>query len=131
MVDSTALFHEAEVLSRYLIGEAPPQAQIDLYTRAIDRLEITQPEGTFAAAIKHPRLLPYLDAHDALFHSSSQLRQKLYLMFAILETSPELADYFLPQNHSFLYLAVIGYNGVTAVGRLLIGTILVKSGVGK
>jgi hypothetical protein len=77
-------------------------------------------------ALKHPFLLPYLDAHDAFFRPNSELRQRLYLMFSILEASPDFADSFLPRKHSTWYIITIGAYGLRGIYRLIVGTVLVK-----
>jgi hypothetical protein len=116
---------EATILSRYLVKNRPSSTQLELYKKAALRID-TGDAKTLLAALRHPMLLPCLDAHDALFRSSSQLRQRLYLMFSILEASPDFTELFLPRKRSVWYvLAVAGY-GIRGVFRLITGTILVK-----
>jgi hypothetical protein len=115
---------EAAVFSKYLIGYEPTAAQVGLYKRSVLRLP---DDATCAAALQHPLLLPYLDAYDAFFRSTSPLRQRLYLMFSILEASPEHTELFLPRQRSGWYVLAIAFYGARGVCRLVIGTVIVKT----
>jgi hypothetical protein len=49
-------------------------------------------------ACERPWSVPFLDAAAGLLAPSSRLRAKILVMAAILETTPALADEFLPQS---------------------------------
>lgn len=116
---------EATIFSQYLIHANPTPRQVRIYQRAIDQNE---PSKALLAAHKHPFLLPYLDAHDAFFRPTSQLRGRLYLMFSILEASTEFTDKFLASRRSKLYIFVAILIGLRALCRLSIGTIIAVTG---
>ncbi len=122
------LHEEAALFSKYLIGHAPSQAHTTLYERGVSKLASSASSGTYFTVLRHPSLLPYLDAYDAFFRPASPLRQRLYLMFAILEASPDHTELFLPQKRSLWYLLMILAHGARGVYRLIVGTILVKVG---
>jgi hypothetical protein len=127
MTPTKAPRDEAKVLAHYLIHESATDAHIALYERATLPHATTDNNRTFIVALQHPKLLPYLDAHDALFRPNSILRQRLYLMFSILEASPDFTPKFLPQKRSPLYIfAVAGY-GIRGAYRVIVGLSLVKT----
>ena len=124
MKSRLSLHDEAAIFSRYLVGYSPTTSHADLYTRVAPRPTDT---GTYAAALRHPALLPYLDAYDAFFRPSSQLRQRLYLMFSILEASPDHTELFLPRQRSPWYVFALIGHGVRGAYRLSIGFLIVKA----
>lgn len=83
-------------------------------------------EKALAAALRRPRLLPFLDAHDALFRPKSQLRQRLYLMFSILEATPDVSQKFLPTKRPRAYIVIAGLLGMRGVLRLVVGGVIVR-----
>jgi len=115
---------EAMLFGKYLVGYPPASAHIALYQQVAPKTPAT---GTYAAALRYPLLLPCLDAYDAFFRPSSMLRQRLYLMFSILEASPEHTELFLPHKRSIWYVFAIAGYGIRGAYRLVIGTILVKA----
>jgi hypothetical protein len=126
MKPETPAAYELTVFSRYLIKRTPNADQGALYERALAYIGTTKTDRTFGTALRHPWLLPYLDAHDAFFRPSSELRQRLYLAFSILEASPDFAELFLPRTRSGWYIfGVIGH-GIRSIFRLVVGTIVVK-----
>ena len=62
----------------------------------------------------------------SFFKPDSELRRRIYVMFAVLESSPKYHRYFLPQKHSFLYVFVIFLLGIRAILRLVTGFVVVK-----
>jgi hypothetical protein len=128
MAAIVAIEIQAQILAKYLLGCNPSEAQIQLYIHAVARGAGQKPDRTLSAGFTHPLLLPYLDAYDAFFRPNSQLRQQLYLMFSILECSPDFTDFFLPTKHSPWYILVLAGIGARGIFRLAIGTILIKAG---
>jgi hypothetical protein len=126
MTHTKASENEAKILAHYLVHEQATDAHIALYEHSVRPHEISSANKTLGVALRHPWLLPYLDAHDALFRPNSTLRQHLYLMFSILEASPDFVEKFLPKKRSPLYiLPIVGY-GIRGVYRAMIGTLLVR-----
>ncbi len=117
---------EAAALSHYLVGDKPTKAIKILYREAVAARHDTRREKAFDVAVRHPTLLPYLDAYDAWFRPSSQLRQRLHLMFSILEATPEFAADFLPSKRSAWYMLILGLLGIRGILRLAVGGLIVK-----
>ncbi|HUB93416.1 MAG TPA: hypothetical protein VMB52_02840 [Verrucomicrobiae bacterium] len=124
MKHTVPLDKEALLFSTYLIGESPTTKQIALYTQSVPK---AANGSTYTAAVHHSFLLPYLDAYDALFRPASELRQRLYLMFSILEASPEHTELFLPQQRSWWYVLRFVAYGIRGSYRLVIGVAIVKA----
>jgi hypothetical protein len=120
---------EARVFARYLVGRTPPQELIDRYAEANRILRTTSADGRDAALVafvrRHPWAVPFLDAATGIFRRNGELRSKLLVMAAILETSPVFADDFLPRTVRPVALIVrlIGL-GVVAVVQVCIGAAL-------
>lgn len=119
---------EARILTRYLINEVPSKVQVGLYSIGSSSSVTAGRERAWDIVLNHPWLLPYFDAYDALFRPDSQLRKKLYIMFSILEASPDFVEKFLPQKRSLWYLLILAGVGIRSIYRLLMGVVFVKVG---
>jgi len=116
-------------MSRHLIGREADPAVLARYAEGCRKLFEGTPDhpggAHLAFALRHPWSLPCLDAACGLLQPQGILRKKLFLMLAILETTPRHADLFLPQPRSRGWLAgrlvVWGVGGLakTAMGLLL------------
>jgi hypothetical protein len=123
------LKEEAEVFARYLLRAAPPADAIERYSEAIPRLfpspGTERDRALLAFARRHPWSLGSLDAAAALVARSDLLRQRLLVMAALLETTPEGATEFLPREPGFGTLALrLPLIGLVALGRLLLGLVI-------
>jgi hypothetical protein len=120
---------EAAIFARYLVRRAPSAAVVTRYHEAVQRLF---PEGDgardralLAFVARHPWSVGSLDAAAALVAPGSRLRQRLLVMAALLETTPEGAAEFLPREPTLGALVVrLPVIGLGAVGRLLVGLVL-------
>ncbi|MDK2973185.1 MAG: hypothetical protein PWP23_2940 [Candidatus Sumerlaeota bacterium] len=127
---------EFALLARYLIGSVPParfRARYESGCRAL----FGDPAAHSAAlrlALRRPALLPLLDAGCALRRREDPLRQRLLLLTAILEASPEYADVFLPRTLTWpKLLLALPLRGVFAAAKALAGAVLllaVREGAG-
>jgi hypothetical protein len=116
---------EATVFARYLIGCNLPSHLVKRYIDAC-RMALPPAEGDdeniVRLAIEHPLLLPSLDAVTALRRPKSRLRQKLLLMSAILEASPDFTDRFLPERSSLVRLALLTVScGLKSACKVAVG----------
>jgi hypothetical protein len=79
---------------------------------------------------RHPWSVGPLDAACGLARPGGALRNRVLLMAAVLETTPEFADDFLPHHLGPLALAArVGVAGVLAVANALGGLLLLKLAV--
>lgn len=127
--DSQQVRAEALVFSRYLVGQDPPDELIDRYQKA-SRALFTEPvDGRDRAVVefvgRHPWSLSFLDAASGLLKPNGLLRGKILTMGAILETSPDLADEFMPLDaHPVVLVLRLGILGLVAVANALLGSLL-------
>jgi hypothetical protein len=123
------LKEEAEMFARYLLRTAPPPDTIERYCEAIPRLfpslGTERDRALLAFVRRHPWSIGCLDAAAALVARNDRLRQRLLVMAALLETTPEGATEFLPREPGFGTLARrLPLIGFVALGRLLLGLVL-------
>ena len=120
---------EARCLSRYLLGSDAAPALIDRYVQACTVLfpvVAASDAGLLALALRRPVLLAPIDSALALLRPKSVLRQKLLLMAAILETTPEYADRFLPRAPGIAGLvALVAWVGLKSALLVPIGALVI------
>jgi len=127
--DSRSLQTEARVFSRYLVGRDPPDELIGRYERA-NRALFTEPVDQRDRALvgfvgRHPWSVSFLDAASGLLRPNGLLRGKILTMGAILETSTEFADEFLPRAaHPAALVLRLFMLGVVAVTCAVLGSLL-------
>ena len=69
-----------------------------------------------------------LDGASGLLRPGGALRNRILLMAAILESTPEFADHFLPRQVGPIALAVrVGAAGTVAVANALVGAVLLTA----
>jgi hypothetical protein len=127
MIDST---DEARVFGKYLIGQAPNEEAVLLYSRAMRATHAKLDETDIKLlqlVMAHPRLLGFIDAGLPFYKPYSEVRRRLYVMLAILETQPQYHDIFLPKARSPWYILFILYAGFRAVVKTVFGSILVRT----
>lgn len=120
---------EARVFSRYLVGRVARSALLTRYADA-NRTLLPAPgsprdEAVVAFVRRHPWSASLLDAACGLVQPRARLREKILIMAAVLEASPDFADEFLPRTAPrTVLLARIAGLGCLAVGRALVGVLL-------
>ena len=90
--------HECDALARHLVGRPCPQDVAERYARAVMDPDLRFSAGeqaAWSAACRLRPLLACLDAGVALWDRDGAVRQRLLVMFALLETTPDNADRFL------------------------------------
>jgi hypothetical protein len=126
----TALDSEGTRFGRYLLdGVEPAPAAVARYVDLIER-DARPVTGTDASLLHfartRPRSIGPIDAALALTAPYAEVRRRLHLMFAILESTPEHHDRFLPERREARYLGVVAGAGARAVARAAIGIPLVR-----
>jgi len=118
------LAHDCRVISGYLIDCEPTIDLIERYCVAMrQRLPGSDlDDAEWRWARRYPRVLPYLDAAAGLVRPQSSLRQRIYIMVAILETAPAHAEQFLPRTRATTGLiAGLIWNATRATVNTAIG----------
>jgi hypothetical protein len=122
---------EAGVIARCLIGRDATDAERRRYTEAVARrgIPLTGREARlWSRMIAHPKLYNAVDGALALVRPASAIRQRGYMMLAVLEASTEHVDLFLarerPRWRVGLSLAVATSAGAA---RTLLGLVVVAA----
>jgi len=120
---------QAAAFGRYLLKTKPNTRVIALYEKAItyDKGEPDAGDTKLLAFIgKHPGAISFIDAALALIKPNSEVRRRLYVMFSILEASPDYHHLFLPQKHSGWYIFALAGATTRGICRAICGIVLVK-----
>lgn len=120
---------EAELFGRYLAKDTPSKKIIALYEKAMDRTvgKVSVSDARALAFVcRHSWAIGFVDAGLAIVRPQSEVRRRLYVMFSILEATPEYAMQFLPQDQPWWYIFVVAWAGVKAAAKALLGIALVK-----
>jgi hypothetical protein len=123
------LEQEALAFSRYLVARVAPDALRVRYVEAVRTLLAAPASATDEAIVdfarRHPWSVSLLDAACGLVRPRARLREKLLVMAAVLEASPDFADEFLPRTERpALLLVRLAGLGCLAAGRTLAGLLL-------
>lgn len=119
---------EAEIITQYLIGVKPDSFSKKLYNQAVLTLEVhldQKDRRIWDRALIHPMLLPYVDAGLALINPGHPIRQKIHIMFAILETRPAYSNFFIYKKGGS-WIINAGWFGIRALFRAIIGFFIIK-----
>ncbi len=118
---------EAAVFSRYLIGKNANEQCINLYIEAQQKLAIPitpREQQKLNFILRFPLFVGCIDGALAIVNPEHPIRKKVYVMFSVLESSPDFHTSFLPQQRSSTYLFKILWTGTRAVFNTLFGFIL-------
>jgi hypothetical protein len=98
---------QADIISFYLIGRAASSHSKRMYEKV---LKDSEPESIdpkdqkiINFAFKHKKTIRLLDSAMALLRPQSELRRRIYIMFAILEAHPDNFDKFISIKKGHLY----------------------------
>ena len=119
---------QVEVLVTYLTGLPVSNTNIhDIYTATLGD-DIIPTEKLTRLAFRHTWLIPFFDGALVFLRPHADLRRRIYIMFAILESTPEYSREFLPTKTSFGdFLGLVG-TGFRAVFRAAVGIVIIKAG---
>jgi hypothetical protein len=132
----TLLHNEARTIAYYLTGREAEKFIVERYVTAVDMIFKSAPapddRNILSFVRNHPSTLPFFDAASAVFFSRNQLRARILLMVAILETTPEYCGHFFPSpfTKGRFILDIIGIIFKTSIqtfiGIFLILTVRLK-----
>lgn len=120
--------HQAVIFTKYLIKKEPDSQSITLYSQAIaHQTELSYRDAKLLKFVqKHPFWIGCIDGGLAFVNPHSEVRRRIYIMFAILESQPLFWRNFLPIKRSWWYLFFILFTGLRAVIRAAAGIVMVK-----
>lgn len=121
-MDEAELQSEARVLARHLMGDNAPAELLSRYTNCVRSkigagLDDKQNFMT-SLALKRPTWIGPLDAFLGIYDRNHDLRKRLLIMAALMETTPNFAPQFLSSKVSSTNLMMLALR--------LIPTIMVK-----
>ena len=128
-MDSYSLEPEAELFGGYLLKRPPNENVKKFYIKAVSNtfIEIKGSDKKVLDFLYRNRWsIGFIDSGLALLYPHSEIRKRIYIMFALLESSPEYVDLFLPKKRNFLYLFVLFFVGIRSILKSLIGILLLK-----
>jgi len=111
---------EAGVIARRLIGRDATEAERSRYAEAVERRAIPlspREARLWRRMLARPPLYDAVDAALALVRPSSPIRQRGYMMLAVLEASPAHTDAFLARERA-RPLVVLSVLAAAAAGAL-------------
>jgi nucleoside-diphosphate-sugar epimerase len=123
------LLREARIICRYLLRLMP---SVDLQTRYAAahgrlKIELDRDEQRLWRIIERfPSVLRIIDGGLSLINPHGGIRRKIYTMLAILETSPQHYDHFLPKTCTPLQKFKLIWVGLRAGVSTLLGLMLIK-----
>lgn len=120
---------EASIFVRYYIGEEASdtiKARYAQYLSLYPLLLSERDEKVLAFGLKNQWSIKFLDASLAVVSPQAELRRRLYIIFALLESDKTYAHLFLSQKRSPLYIFRLAFIGLNALIKLLGGTLLLK-----
>jgi len=135
-VEEESLEQEAHVFSRYLLDRDPSPKMIERYASAnrtlLTEQALPSDRTLLRFCLTHLWAVPFLDAAAGFLRPDSLLRRKIYIMAAILETSPLFANRFLPKRtHPIALVFRLAVWGTVAAMKVVFGVpllLLVEKG---
>ncbi|HTL82663.1 MAG TPA: hypothetical protein VL651_13210 [Bacteroidia bacterium] len=119
---------EGLVFGKYLLGgKIPSERSLDLYVKfaGLRKSDATPREKKILSfAARNRWAIGMLDSALAFSKKESLLRKRLLAMTAILETQPEYAHLFLPEEKNWFYNIYIFWVGTRAVMKMVPGKFL-------
>lgn len=122
--------YEAEQISNYLLGISIQNSEKTAYSEAMKLLAIqlsAYEQLLWKNMLKSKWRMACIDAGLALKDPNNNVRRKLFVMLAILEASPHYTQFFLARTFSNFYLFKIVAAGIRAIGRAMIGLLLINT----
>jgi len=116
------LAKESAAIARYLIGQVPSPELQRRYAAACRARLPAGADVELEFARRHPGSWPFLDAATGLFQPHSVVRQRVFIMAALLEASPEHAEFFLkPPARPVKLIACVAWQGIRSVVKAAVG----------
>lgn len=124
-----SLKNQTDILVLYLTGRTVSDPIIyELYEYALEGLTSDEEGKLLRLAFTRPFIIPYLDGGLVFIRSTSELRRRIYIIFSILESSPDYTDLFIPKKYTPTDTILIGLSCIRAALRAAVGIVIVKLG---
>ena len=124
-----SLREEAFRFARYISGARPGPEIVERYVDACRKLSLDRPVGEDRGLLGfvhgHPSALGPLDAVCGILRPQALLRKKLFVMLALLETSPAHAKLFIAGPRGWAGAACrLAFYGISVCLKLLTGLLI-------
>jgi hypothetical protein len=130
MESKSTSIYEAEQIGRYLLPTTIQDSEKNTYADAMQKLNISfskYEQALWNSMLKSKWKMACIDAGLAFKDPNNIARRKLFTMLAILEASPNYTKCFFSRKFSFFYLFIVGFAGIRAIVRAMIGVLIVNS----
>ena len=126
--DTEALYSEATIFGKYLVGDTPPQDALELYAaaNASKKVQAAADQRLLSFIHRNPWSVGMIDGGLNIVNRQSEVRRRIYVMFSILETRPEHHEKFLSKERGHVYLLSVLFIGAFGLVKSLLGIALVK-----
>lgn len=119
------LGEEAQHFARYLLSVELDDETRERYIAAAHALFAGRRDADLDFVYRHRWSLPLIDAATAVLRPRSQVRQRVFLMAALLEASPRQVDFFFAPPTGIVALILgAAWRGFTSSAKLLGGSLL-------
>jgi hypothetical protein len=120
--DEDVIARESIAIADYLIGQRPPPELQQRYAAACRMRLRDDADAELRFARRHPQLWPFLDGATGILRPQSSVRQRVLLMAALLEATPDYAEFFLkPPEKPLRLTARVAWQGTRAVVKIAVG----------
>ncbi|HSX04856.1 MAG TPA: hypothetical protein VLF69_00060 [Candidatus Saccharimonadales bacterium] len=127
MADTPNLDVQAQVFTRYLVGADLAADVQKLYSDAMQKARLDAVDTRLLDfMLQHPWSIGMIDGGLVFYRPHSEVRRRLYVLLAILESNPEYTEALLPKKRSLWYMLAVGAAGVRAVVNAVVGSLLVR-----
>lgn len=124
-----SLKNQTDILVLYLTGRSVSDPIIyELYEHAVGGLTSDKESKLLELAFTRPFIIPYLDGGLVFIRSTSELRQRIYIIFSILESSPDYTDLFISKKYTLTDTLLTGLSCIRAAFRAAVGIVIIKLG---
>ncbi len=118
---------EVEAFTSYLVRMPATEHVANLYDSVIVKRSISSRDKRLLNfMVKRRWSIRYVDSALALTNPESEIRKRMLILFAILESDPHYVDKFLAPKYSAAQLIRIIATGCSAVFSAAIGFLLVR-----
>jgi hypothetical protein len=120
---------EALVFAHYYLGSPASNAVMKRYATYLELYPgnvSSRDTRLLQFGVSHPRSIALLDAGLAVVSPQAELRRRLYVMFALLESDRSYTSLFLSRQRSGWYVFRVVATGFSAAIKAIAGILLVR-----
>jgi hypothetical protein len=128
ITDDKIINREAGNFAKYILRRPVDKVFIERYKHIIQGKQLSSisvhDNKLLEFALNHRWAIGLIDSYLAIFKPDSEFRRRLFVMFAILESSQDYEADFLPARHSAIYGFYILYIGLKSTVKIPCGFIV-------